>query len=157
VMEIGLAKNPNIRTKTVGELATAVGHAYGLEGDHKMWAMASQSELARMIAEARSRAPEVKPQALEAAADPFAAPAGAVAAAMGGTPGMGPTGTHGMAQSPPAAPSSSAVAHYPAPSADELPMGLPGVSGQRPAWLIPLAVGIAALVVGGGIMIALVR
>src|SRR5688572_17732349 len=50
VMEVALAKNPNIRTKSVGELATAMGNAYGLAGDHKIWAKTPQADLAQQIA-----------------------------------------------------------------------------------------------------------
>src|SRR6185295_6557002 len=72
VLEEALAKNPNIRTKTVGDLADAVGRAYGLDGDHRLWAKTTQGDLGRMVAEGRSKAPP--PRVVEAAADPFAAP-----------------------------------------------------------------------------------
>ena len=45
VMELALAKNPNIRTKSVGDLAEAIGRAYGLEGDHRQWAVTPQAQL----------------------------------------------------------------------------------------------------------------
>jgi serine/threonine-protein kinase len=48
-MEVALAKNPNIRTRTVGEFADALGHAYGLSGSHMEWAYTPQSTLAQMI------------------------------------------------------------------------------------------------------------
>ena len=89
VMELALAKNPNIRTKSVGDLATAVGRAYGLEGDHRAWARTPQSELQRLVAEGLARVPPPAPKhvqpALEASADPFAAP-----------PMTGPSGTNRM-------------------------------------------------------------
>src|SRR5271165_3772049 len=74
VLEAGLAKNHNIRTRSVGALADAVGRAYGLAGDHVTWATLPQQELARQIAEALPRvmAPTMAP--LDVAADPFAAP-----------------------------------------------------------------------------------
>jgi serine/threonine-protein kinase len=49
LMEVALAKNPNIRTRTVGEFADALGHAYGLTGSHMDWAYTPQSTLAQMI------------------------------------------------------------------------------------------------------------
>jgi serine/threonine protein kinase len=49
LMEVALAKNPNIRTRTVGEFADALGHAYGLSGSHMDWAYTPQSTLAQMI------------------------------------------------------------------------------------------------------------
>ncbi|MBX3206118.1 MAG: protein kinase [Labilithrix sp.] len=170
VMELALAKNPNIRTKSVGELATAVGHAYGLEGDHRAWATMPQAELARLVAEGRARAPAAKPAplALEAAADPFAAPSMA----------SGPSGTNPMA--PPAQaqgyaqPPRGPEVHAPAPAHpymhgqpalkhagshhDEPAMGIPGLDGgSRPPWLIAVAVGLAALVVGVGLAIVFAR
>src|SRR5579863_1458770 len=78
VLEVGLAKNQNIRTRSVGALADAVGHAYGLEGDHLQWATSPQQQLAAQIAEASprvmraKRGPEHVP--LDVAADPFATP-----------------------------------------------------------------------------------
>ncbi len=65
VMEEALAKNPNIRTKSIGAFADAVGRAYGLEGDHKQWAKTPTAELAKQI--------KIAPK-IEAAKDPFAAP-----------------------------------------------------------------------------------
>ena len=50
VLEEALAKNHKIRTKSVGDLADAVGRAYGLDGDHRRWATMPQQELARQIA-----------------------------------------------------------------------------------------------------------
>ncbi len=79
VLEEALAKNPNIRTKSVGALADALGHAYGLEGDHLVWARTPQGELAGQIAEAMPRI--MAPAApLGVAADPFAVAADPFAA-----------------------------------------------------------------------------
>jgi serine/threonine-protein kinase len=55
VMEESLAKNPNIRTKSVGALADAIGHAYGLVGDHKQWATIPQPLLAQQAFRRASR------------------------------------------------------------------------------------------------------
>jgi serine/threonine protein kinase len=49
LMEVALAKNPNIRTRSVGEFADALGHAYGLAGSHMDWAYTPQATLAQMI------------------------------------------------------------------------------------------------------------
>ena len=152
VLETGLAKNPNIRTKTVGELATAVGHAYGLEGDHKAWAHMPQADLARLVTEGLARAPKPRsrpPAPLEAAADPFAAgstlPAGSVPRQPAAQPYGG--GQPPYAQQQP-------YGHR----ADDIPMGIPGLHGDRPTWVIAVVVGLAALVVGGGIaIVALAR
>jgi len=89
VMELALAKNPNIRTKTVGDLADAVGHAYGLEGDHKAWATTPQLTLSQQVAAAKDRVMAARPAPLDVAADPFAQPdpfAAPAAAGGGGGP-----------------------------------------------------------------------
>ncbi|MBN9164169.1 MAG: hypothetical protein BGO98_49445 [Myxococcales bacterium 68-20] len=157
VMELALAKNPNIRTKSVGELATAVGRAYGLEGDHRAWARTPQAELKRLVAEGLARAPARAPRpapALEASADPFAAPM------------TGPSGTNRMTnpapvQHAPAHPymqGQQSMQHQQGRHDDVQPAGIPGLDvGGRPPWLIPLAVGLAALVVGGGLVVLLTR
>jgi serine/threonine-protein kinase len=55
LMEVALAKNPNIRTRTVGEFADALGHAYGLTGTHLDWAYTPQATLAQSIQAALPR------------------------------------------------------------------------------------------------------
>lgn len=183
VLEEALAKNPNIRTKTVGAFADAVGRAYGLSGDHKVWARVPQADLAKQITAGMAN----QPAPLAAVADPFAAPDPFAAKPTTGTSPMGnvqqrpidvnaatalgappphmvsqpghamsgsqpntgtphgPDGGYGNAPPP-------NMQHSQSQYVDDLPAGLPG-SGGRPAWLIPVAVGVAALVVGGGIAI----
>jgi tRNA A-37 threonylcarbamoyl transferase component Bud32 len=171
LMEVSLAKNPNIRTKSVGELADQVGRAYGLTGDHHVWAKTSQTDLSRMVSEGRSRLPAAKPPAapaaLEAAADPFAATAGGPTGGGGGGPG----GTNPMQQPAAQIPQQAhhfAPPHQPAfvnpanvapyqPHRNDDVIGVPGLDGGRPQWLIPVIVGIAALVVGGGLAIVFAR
>ncbi|MGA7119789.1 MAG: serine/threonine-protein kinase [Polyangiaceae bacterium] len=130
VLEAGLAKNHNIRTRSVGALADAVGRAYGLAGNHVQWAALQQQELARQIAEALPRvmAPPVAPLAV--AADPFA-------------PGPPPWA---------ATPQENGEARTPAVSdSDLVPQGLPA---GKPAWLLPVLVGLVALVLGGAVTLA---
>ena len=50
VMERALAKSPEIRHGSVGELADEVGHAYALEGTHLDWAKLPQDRLGELIA-----------------------------------------------------------------------------------------------------------
>lgn len=155
VLEEALAKNPNIRTKSVGDFATAVGRAYGLQGDHKTWAKIPVADLGREISSAAARAPAVRP--MEAAADPFAAPDPFAAKPSTGTSPMGapvqpridPIAATALAQPPytPEAPS-RAEQGDPSQGFDQDPV--PGLGG-RPPWLIAVVVGVAALVVGGGI------
>jgi serine/threonine protein kinase len=124
VLEVGLAKNPAIRTKSVGALADAVGAAYGLSGDHRQWATMPQQDLALQIADALPRLMAAKVAPLGVAADPFAAP-GAVQA------------VQGMDRS-------FAVTR----ESDVAPRGVPT---GKPGWLLPLIVGLLALVVGGAV------
>jgi serine/threonine-protein kinase len=145
VMEVALAKNPNIRTKSVGDLANAVGRAYGLDGDHRAWAKTPQGELQALVAAGAARA---SARAIEAAADPFAAP---------GAHPMRSSGTSPMERPAPVRPAAQPV--LPAPP-HEVPIdarAIPGLGGGRPAWLAPLIVGIVALLVGGGIVLLLAR
>jgi serine/threonine-protein kinase len=131
VLEQGLAKNPNIRTPSVGALADAVGHAYGLAGDHRTWAVAPQQELAQQISEALPRLMAAKVTPLDVAADPFAAPV--------------PTAT--LAE-PMAAGRNMDQAFGAIREADLVPLGVPG---NKPGWLLPLIVGLLALFVGGAV------
>jgi serine/threonine protein kinase len=141
VIEEGLAKNQNIRTRSVGALADAVGRAYGLAGDHLQWATTPQQELAREIAEAmpRAMAPLVAPLAVDA--DPFAPapqrpdwPQAQEARPWGGYPSR----------------DGGAVAA----TASESSAGAYGLPGAKPAWLLPVVVGLLALVVGGAVTLA---
>lgn len=148
VFDLGLAKNPNHRTKNVGELANQIGRAYGLIGEHRMWAKMPQAELALQIEEGRKRmASSAKP--VEAVGDPFAAqdpfrapppaasdPHLAVAAPSG--PAMG---SREAAQQMDAAFSASR----------EADLGLAGVPPSKPSWLIPVIAVVALLLVGGGL------
>jgi hypothetical protein len=137
VMEEALAKNPNIRTKTVGALADAVGHAYGVTGDHRQWAVAPQAELGRLCAEARPGL-MAAPVPLATEADPFAAPKGTA-----------PSGTD-MDRAFTAAREGELAQQFGSPLAAE------GVPSGRRAWLVPVLVGLAALVVGGGLALVFV-
>jgi serine/threonine-protein kinase len=90
VIQNALRKSAAMRIPTVGALADALGHAYGLSGEHREWAVRSQQELEAEIAaklpELMTRQP-VKPageapidsffgesDALGEVADPFAPP-----------------------------------------------------------------------------------
>ena len=141
VLEVALAKNPNIRTKSVGVLADAVGHAYGLAGDHLQWATTPQAELGRQIAEAMPRVMAAPVAALGVAADPFAA------APPGGAGGMAPQQQGGWG--PPAQAQQGMDQAFQAVREDQYaPTGLPA---GKPGWLLPVLVGLVALVVGGAI------
>jgi serine/threonine-protein kinase len=160
VMELALAKNPNHRQPTVGAFATAIGHAYGLAGEHTAWAKMDVADLSKSIAEGLARLPapaqKAAPVAIEAAADPFAA-----------RPHTAPM-PQSVSPFSQQAPSQQAPSHQfvPPPSQQYQQQHAPtepsdlrvaGLSSGKNAWLIPVAVGIVALILGGGIVIALVR
>ena len=154
VMEEALAKNPNIRTKTVGALADAVGRAYGLAGDHRVWATTSQQELQRQLVDSLPRAMAVQPKALEAAADPFAAPRPGQDRTMQSPHGYGQQSQqsqqghqgHQAGHQMDQAFQNVRDAQY----GDDGPAGIPM---GRPPWIIPVIVGVVALFVGGGLAI----
>ena len=137
VLEEALVKNPNIRTRSVGALADAVGHAYGLSGDHRAWARVPVAELEAECAAALPRVMAPRPAPPLAQADPFAsslnAPTGGeVSGAVGGMQDA-----------------------FAASRQAELE-GVAGIPGARPAWVLAVAVGLAAIFVGGGLALALV-
>jgi serine/threonine-protein kinase len=155
VLEEALAKNPNIRTKSVGDFATQVGHGYGLTGDHKTWARVPLAELTREIGEASRRAPVAPAPRMEAAADPFAAPDPFAKKPTTGTAPMAKPASAPPPRLDPPPP------QYPQPQSpqnyDQGEMTPAGLSGGRPPWLIAVVVGVAALVLGGGIAFVALR
>ena len=145
VMEEALAKNPNIRTKSVGALADAVGHAYGLTGDHKQWAKIPQAELAQQVQEAKARV-MAPPAPAAAIADPFASPPAQQPQQQWGTQPAPQQYAQGMDQ---------AFANV---NAQQYNMAPAGVPASKPMWIIPVIVAAFVLVVGGGIAVfALMR
>lgn len=72
VITRALAKDRDKRFQTCGELATAIGKAFGLEGTHADWAVWSTSQIASKIAEARNKAKAPAPAAIPSA--PIAPP-----------------------------------------------------------------------------------
>ncbi len=156
VLEEALAKNPNIRTKSVGELATAVGRAYGLTGDHTTWATVPQHELAKTIAAELAKAPAK----MEVAADPFAAPPANTTSPMAARPTGAPSQPGPMPAPSQPGPMPAHAPSQPGPPAGAYGGGhggddvvVAGLPQGRPAWFIPVIVGVAALVLGGGIAI----
>ena len=61
----GLKKKPDERYATVGAFADALGRAFGLEGDHKTWAVTPQAALAEKLpsSQAPPPVPSEKPEA----------------------------------------------------------------------------------------------
>jgi serine/threonine-protein kinase len=118
VMEVALAKNANIRTRSVGELADAVGRAYGLSGGHGQWARTPQSVLAEKIHAELPRLLSLRREPPPRAAPPLVALEARAALASGG---VAPT------------------------LPDELPMGVPK---GPPRWLVPALVGVLSVIAG---------
>jgi len=127
LMEVALAKNPNIRTRTVGELADAVGRAYGLTGDHLAWAFTPQAVLGQTIQAALPRLMAARPAARGEVADPFAAP----------VPPSG--GMHPMDRAFAGAPRTLPD------GGEDFAMGVPQ---GPPKWLVPAIIGALAVVAG---------
>ncbi|MFO0739231.1 MAG: serine/threonine-protein kinase [Labilithrix sp.] len=161
VMELALAKNPNHRQPSVGAFADAIGHAYGLSGDHTQWAKTPQADLAKLIAEGIANLPappqKAAPVALEAAADPFAAPMRPMAStvAMSNAPALPGGSVSPFSQQAPSQQYAPPSTYQAAPDGGDLQVA--GLASGRSAWLIPVIVGVVALFIGGGIVIALVR
>ncbi len=161
VMEEALAKNPAIRTKTVGAFADAIGHAFGLEGNHKIWASTPQQDLAKQIQAAApiTMAARPAPQRFEAAADPFAAPPPQAFAPNANAMAMPPPAYMQQAQQAYAQPIPQAYSQQTSQFGNDeslRPAGIPGV-GERPSWLMPVIVGGAALLVGSVLAFFLTR
>jgi serine/threonine protein kinase len=146
VIEAGLAKNPAIRTRSVGELADAVGHAYGLAGDHLQWARTPQTELGRQIAEAAPRVMVPKAAAFDVAADPFAAP----------PPGGrgAPITTQPIPQQHQMQVQGQQAMNQAFQATREADLQVAGIPSGKPGWLLPVVVGLLALVVGGAVTLA---
>jgi len=126
VLEEALAKNPAIRTETVGAFADALGHAYGLGGDHRQWAVTPTQQLGAEIAAALPGLMVAKVAPVSVSGDPF-----------GNAPAAAPSIGRGMDQ---------AFA-----AAREAEIQVQGVPMGKPQWLLPVIVGVLALVLGGAV------
>ncbi len=145
VMEEALAKNPNIRTKSVGALADAIGAAYGLEGDHREWAKTPTAVLGPQIEQAKPRVMAARASRaaapVEVAADPFAAPT------------QQSPGPWAQPQQPYAAGMDQAFAQARAQQYADPMAGAAGVPAKS-NWLLPVVLGaLFLLLVGGGIAV----
>jgi serine/threonine-protein kinase len=149
VMEESLAKNPNIRTKSVGALADAIGHAYGLVGDHKQWATIPQPLLAQQVEEAKSRVMAAGPHApIAAVADPFASP----------PPQQQQQSQQQQWGTQPQQYAQGMDQAFANVNAQQYNLGAAGVPSSKPVWIIPVIVAAFVLIVGGGIAVfALMR
>ncbi len=135
VMEEALTKDPGIRIGSVGAFADRLGHAHGLDGDHRVWAVVPQSELAAKIQAAL-------PAALEKHAAGQAARGGSLAAMDQAMRDPFMAGSEG-----------GPAARMVAGGDDEIVMGLPPA---RPRWLVPAVAG-AAVIVGAVVAFLIAR
>lgn len=139
-----------VRTPSVGKLADEVGAAYGLEGDHKAWALLPEAELVQRI---EARLPElmtVRPEEAPLdAVDDFFGESDALGAAL--VPEAGAVApTEAVVTAPRAAdPMTQAMAQAQAQThtADEHEVVAQGLPTALPRWLVPAVGGAVALVV----------
>jgi serine/threonine-protein kinase len=140
VMVHAFKKSAALRVESVGALADAVGHAYGLEGSHTVWATTPQDELAARIAAKMDQLMRAPTPTVADAADSFFGETSALETLNdpfeGGAPPPPPD------SGPPfAAPE---VRPRPSPTIDDATLAIPKSNG----WLLPVAVGAFALLVG---------
>ena len=141
VIDDALAKNPDMRTASIGAFADAFGRAFGLDGDHHEWATTPVGELESKIAAHRPVAAASNSVADPFAADPFAAPKPAA----GGAPPF-------VAPPPPPAGPTAAVAMDDAFNAASMEAaGVP----QRPMLFLVIGAVIAVAALVGILVFAL--
>ena len=119
VMELALAKSPDLRPSSIGAYVDALGAAFGLSGNHRIWAKMSEADLEKAITEGLPAHLATYQQKLAAGPNLSAMDAAFKQAAPGG-------GDSGLPQ-------------------DYVIMGLPPA---RPTWQVPALVGGVLLVVG---------
>jgi len=134
VMERALSKNPDLRFSSMGELADAVGAAFGLEGDHRLWATLPEAKLTMLIAERLPAKLEAHKNKAAAMPDTANLDAAFKAGSQGGPAGLGAAGGTTLPD-------------------DYVIMGMPK---DKPPWFWP-AVGGGALVVVGLLVFLLAR
>src|SRR5207247_201785 len=125
------------------DLADAIGRAYGLEGDHRQWAKIPQAELAQQVEAGKAKAMAPRAPVGPAMGDPFAQPD-----PFAQTRGQLPSSPFNPNSYGPPAEYQQGQQAWGAPP----PAGVP----QKTPWLLPLLVGVVALVLGGGIAILVV-
>jgi serine/threonine-protein kinase len=142
-----MKKSAALRTPSVGALADAVGHAYGLEGDHNAWATASEESLRDLIAtkldSMMSAAPQ-KPAVADNTADSFFGEDDSLGADFAGGAGAAPA---------PPGPSLS----FQQPTDDLAPDPIPDLPlAGRPTigwWLLPIVMLVAVIL---GVVLAMI-
>jgi len=150
VIADALSKNPAIRIGSVAEFADRLGAAYGLDGDHSVWATMPEPDLASKLAVGSRRAPA--PRSSRGAM-------GAASSSRGG----GPRSLRGGDGSESRSPASERVAGPPPSRSrgvndpfqdDEFVMGLPEKASPIKTYAV---LGGVALLVLAGILAAVLR
>ncbi|GMV16041.1 MAG: serine/threonine protein kinase [Polyangiaceae bacterium] len=139
VMVHAFKKNPSMRIPSIGALADALGHAFGLEGSHREWATVPQEQLGAIV---RDKLPQMM-QAAGVPAPDVADNFFGESEAFGAAPGA----AHPAPPGP--------VGQYGAYPDDLVPMGVPK-SGNF-GLLLAFAVGGIALLLGVVIVVVLFR
>jgi serine/threonine protein kinase len=125
-----LKKTVGLRTRSAGQLADDVGHGYGLDGDHRDWAVTTEGQLGRLIAARLG-------SMMEHATLPRAT--SVTDAFFGDGEGLG-------FSAPPLGPSEPPPRVGSAPAESKVSPPAPPL--DRPAWVAPVVVAAAALVAG---------
>jgi len=133
-----LKKVVALRTPSAGRLADEIGHGYGLDGDHRAWAVAPEQELGQLIA-SRLRAlldTTTVPRSTVSVTDAFFGDREGLGTSLPPV-GFGADGSGGRGQAP---------SERRRPSAPEGPR--PVSRSPRPAWFAPVLVAFTALLAG---------
>jgi serine/threonine-protein kinase len=154
VLAQAFKKSAGLRTPSVGALADRVGQAYGLEGNHRNWAVAPQHELEAQI---QARMPELLQRPARAGPTDTAADAffgqGAGVGDVSEPVANAPRDDGSLAYAPTAA-AHPAERWAPAPRQAEEPLEIPT---QGVGWLLAAVVGGVALVIGVLIVLVVMR
>jgi len=140
-IHLALQKKPAARFQSAGALADALGHTFGLVGDHKTWAQTPETALADALANPARAASVAPPAAPEPAAPaPVAAPA----------PAPDPAPAASPVPAPGPAPAPAYAAAQPSVYAPRGPASPDGVTLDLPIRKTPLWVyAVAGMVVLG--------
>ena len=144
-----LEKNAAVRTPSVGAFADEVGRAYGLDGDHRDWAVTTEQQLGRLIAARLPSLMEHKtlPRVPLTATEIFFANSEGIG--VSAPPVTVPPALRiAVSEPPPLHAAPSDIPPRRAADAGESSIELPASMLNRPAWVAPALVAVAALVTG---------
>jgi serine/threonine protein kinase len=137
VMEHAFVKNPNGRIGSVGELADKIGHAYGLAGGFRQWALTPQHVLDEEVKAALPRLMSTHVPAAGVMNDPFA------------------SGPHDHAPPTQLSHAMDQAFRQAEPRVNVDILEPAGVPKGLPPWLLLAGIGAVCLLVGGLLVVAL--